>query len=179
MSLSYHMEITIRPARPADLSRILEVLAAFNMHIYGHEERPEMPPLEHFIVAEDGDRIVGCASYVLDHQTEVTSHPDEAETASLAVLPEYQKKGLGSLLHSYRMKVLYERGIKVVCTETDAEWLIDWYVRCFGYKVISSRPKKFLHASNPNYPNFTLLKCDLKSWYEENHAKDFSRLCVS
>lgn len=156
--------VEIRPARVADLARIIEILEGYNMGHFGHAERPAMPKIEHFMVAEEQGVVVGCCAYLLYDESEIAVRADEAETGSLAVSAEYRGKGVGEALQAARMHQLLDLGIETLFTETDRPQTIAWYIRKFGYRRLSSRPKKFRDFGDPDVDTFTLLAVDLRKW---------------
>jgi N-acetylglutamate synthase-like GNAT family acetyltransferase len=161
------VEIRIETAVAADLPGILAVLNQYHMGHFGHEEREAMPPLENFVVARDGDAIVGCAAFLLHGQGGLARHAAEAETGSLAVLPAYRGRGLGALLQRVRLRRLAGMGIQTLYTEADAPATVEWYVRKFGYRILSTRKKRFPFGA-PGMDTFTLLRLDLAAWARRN-----------
>jgi len=78
------MPLTLRPATPADEKKIKDLI---------HQARlnPMSLDWERFIVAEEEGQFVGCA--------QLKPHQDGArELASLAVIPEKKRAGIGSML---------------------------------------------------------------------------------
>lgn len=140
---------TLRKMRPADTEPVLALLGRWNMapiQASSAIPSPERDRLEteNTLVAELDGRLVGVASYLLrgDHV---------AETASLAVDPEYLGCGIGFQLQTARLEALRAKGIKRIHTESDRPEVIHWYVSKFGYRVVGRNPKK--HA-------FGRLDCD-------------------
>lgn len=85
--------MTVESARPSDAKGIVSVLAA-NRDDPGLFQKPEAlvrATITEWLVAREGDRVVGCASM----------HPESrqlAEVHGVAVLPEFQGKGTGDAL---------------------------------------------------------------------------------
>ncbi len=112
--------------------------------------------IEHTFVAKDNGKIIGVGSYlVLDNQT--------AETASLAVDPDYKGKGIGYALQIARLREIKKRGFRWVHSETDRPETINWYIKKFGYKKTGTNPKKHVF-SLPNVDFWTVLKLDLEEF---------------
>jgi N-acetylglutamate synthase-like GNAT family acetyltransferase len=155
------LELTIRKMRLEDMAGVSELLSKWNMAPV--DPTPDNPDperssinIEHSFVALDGNKIVGVGSYII-------LSPVTAETASLAVDPDYQSKGIGYKLQKLRLREMKQRGIMKVRTETDRPETIDWYVRKFGYKVVGINPKK--HAfSLPGVDSWTVLELDLDKY---------------
>lgn len=151
-------QFEIRPMRLHELSRVIEILACWNMAPVApsaaHPET-ETTGLEEgstFVAVADG-MIVGVASYVL-------CGADRAETASLAVDPAWRGKGIGERLQQERLAALKALGVRHVRTETDRPETIAWYLRKFGYRAAGTAPKK--HAfSLAHVAHWTVLELDL------------------
>ncbi len=154
------MDITLRKMRPADRDAVMRLLAHWGMAPQAPSatvpdpERSDID-LANAFVAEDGVRIVGVASYfILDAES--------AETASLAVDPDYRGARVGYALQQARLQEMRRRGIKRVRTETDRPDTIRWYIEKFGYRIIGHNPKK--HAfSLPDVDHWTVLELDLET----------------
>jgi N-acetylglutamate synthase-like GNAT family acetyltransferase len=168
--LFYEIEkenMIIRAAEEHDIPKILEILKGYNMGHFGHAERGAMPKTEHFLVAEEGDRLVGCCAYLLSGESDIAKALNEAETGSLAVITEFRGKGVGEKLQRARMERLYHLGITTLFTETDRVDTINWYMRKFGYKKLSTRKKKVLDFGDPGVDTFTLLEVNLAEWFSK------------
>jgi ribosomal protein S18 acetylase RimI-like enzyme len=144
-----------------DRPRTLEILAAWNMAPQppsGAIPEPERKTLNiaTTYVAELGGRIVGVASYILHNDR-------EAETASLAIDPALRGSGVGEKLQHARLAEMKRRGVRLVRTEADRPWVIEWYRRKFGYTVRGTKRK--LHAfSERHIDSWTVLELDLRSY---------------
>ncbi len=156
--------ISLRKMRSDDRDAVMNLLARWDMApqaASAAQPDPERSDIDiaNAFVAEDGARIVGVASYfILD--------ADHAETASLAVDPDYRGAGVGSLLQMARLREMRARGIRHVRTEADRPETIRWYIRKFGYRETGTNPKK--HAfSLPNVDHWTVLELELDSRYDE------------
>ncbi|MBW2420704.1 MAG: GNAT family N-acetyltransferase [Deltaproteobacteria bacterium] len=158
------MEIAIRKMKPSDLEQAIAVLENWNM-----APRPEEPDAErsgievdHAFVALDGNRVIGMASYLLLSEK-------EAETASLAVDPDYKGQGIGYRLQVARLSEMRARGIERVHTETDRPETIRWYIEKFGYRKVGANLKKH-DFSLSDVDHWTVLELDLSkvAWREEN-----------
>jgi N-acetylglutamate synthase-like GNAT family acetyltransferase len=105
-----------------------------------------------FTATLDGE-LVGVASYILLDDT-------HAETASLAVDPEYLGCGIGYQLHMARLDEIQAKGIKHIRTETDRPEVIHWYINKFGYRITGKNPKKHVFG-HPDFDHWTILEIDL------------------
>lgn len=109
--------------------------------------------IEHTFIALLDSQLVGVASYIL-------LGDKRAETASLAVDPEYLGCGIGYELHLARLAEMRSKGITHLRTETDRPEVIHWYINKFGYRITGKNPKK--HAfGHPGYDYWTILELDL------------------
>jgi N-acetylglutamate synthase-like GNAT family acetyltransferase len=121
-------------------------------------ERSELR-VDNSFVAEDGDTVVGTASYIVHSET-------LGETASMAVDPDYRGEGVGYRLQVARLEEMRSRGIETVRTETDRPRTIEWYVGKFGYERVGTNPKKH-DFSLPDVDEWTVLELDLVAWADE------------
>jgi predicted N-acetyltransferase YhbS len=150
--------VEIRPMRQHELSRVIAILAYWNMAPVAPSAdcpEPETTGLQEdsTFVAVAGDTIVGVASYVLRGE-------GWGETASLAVDPAWRGRGVGERLQRERLAAMKARGVRRVRTETDRPETIAWYLRKFGYRLAGTAPKK--HAfSLEHVPHWTVLELDL------------------
>jgi len=151
--------VVIRRMRPEDLPAALAVLDRWNMAPVAPSadipdpERSELDVTRSF-VAEDGGRVVGVCSYIL-HSAEV------AETASLAVHPDYRGQGVGYRLQCARLRALKGLGVREVRTEADRAETIAWYVRKFGYERTGTSRKKHAFGLS-TVSEWTILRLDLE-----------------
>lgn len=149
-------EVDVRPMRPEDVSAALRILEAWNMAPDPDRDDAERSEIvvENAFVAVSGGRIVGTAGWF-------ARSDDVAETASLAVDPDYRGLGIGYRLQAARLQAMRERGFSRVRTETDRPATIRWYVEKFGYRKVGTNPKK--HAfSLQDVDEWTVLELDLK-----------------
>jgi len=109
--------------------------------------------IDNTFVALLDNQLVGVASYIL-------LGDNRAETASLAVDPEYLGCGIGYQLHMTRIEELKTKGINHIHTETDRPEVIQWYVNKFGYRITGTNPKKHVFG-HPDYDHWTILETDL------------------
>ncbi len=150
--------IEIRTMRPDDLERVVEILGCWGMApVAPGPERPdpERSGLQagRTLVASVQGRIVGVASYVIES-------PRFAVTESLAVDPDWVRRGIGERLHRARLDILRAQGIEKVRTEADRPQTIAWYVKHFGCRVTGTIPKK--HAFGlEGVAEWTVLELDL------------------
>ncbi len=150
--------IGIRKMREEDLPACMAILDRWNMAPRPPSadtpdpERSGIDVANGFVAEADG-RIVGTCSYILHS-------PQLAETASLAVDPDFEGGGVGYLLQQARLDEMRRRGIAKVRTETDRPDTIRWYVERFGYRIVGRNPKK--HAfSLADVDHWTVLELDL------------------
>lgn len=153
--------VTVRNMREDDVPAAMDVLDEWDMA--PETDRPEAERstlrVENSFVAETDAGIVGVASYIVHSDT-------VAETASLAVDPDYRGRGIGYRLQVARLEEMRSRGIETVRTETDRPRTIDWYVEKFGYERIGTNPKKH-DFSLSDVDEWTVLELDLVAWAEE------------
>lgn len=150
--------VEIREMRPGDVDDAMAVLDHWNMAPREGDPDAERSTIrvENSFVAVDDGAVVGVASFIV--------HDDElAETASLAVHPDYRGRGIGYRLQVARLLEMRARGIRRVHTETDRPETVEWYVERFGYERAGTNPKK--HAfSLPDVDEWTVLELDLDVW---------------
>lgn len=151
-------DVEIRKMRPDDVAGARRVLEEWDM-----APRDDLPDAERSeirvdtsFVAESDGRVVGTASYIVHS-------PELAETASLAVDPDYRGRGIGHRLQVARLEEMAERGIRTVRTETDRPRTIRWYREKFGYEKVGTNPKKH-DFSLPDVEVWTVLELDLRAW---------------
>jgi N-acetylglutamate synthase-like GNAT family acetyltransferase len=100
-----HPAWAIRPAAPAEASRIVRLIS---LNVPSGELLPRSEEFvashaSHFLVASEGDRLLGCV-----HLDEYA--PSLAEIRSLAVVPEAQGRGVGVALVSALERLAKARG---------------------------------------------------------------------
>ncbi len=102
-------ETVLRPAAPADLPKILELLRQAGLVVAGVPEH-----LHAFVVAEDGGKIVGSAG--------LEAYGDTALLRSVAVAPEHRGRGVGRRLVESALTEARHRRLRevVLLTETAA-----------------------------------------------------------
>ncbi len=155
------MQVQIRKMLPEDLDAAMELLSIWNMAPVSRSDEIPEPERESIIiensfVAVHNNRIVGVSSYILLSE-------EEAETASLAVHPDYRGKGIGYRLQVARLDEMKRRGIKRVRTETDRPETIKWYIEKFGYRVVGKNKKKHpFSLAEVDY--WTVLELDLQGY---------------
>ncbi len=115
-------------------------------------ERSKLDTENTFVALLD-NQLVGVASYILLGN-------NRAETASLAVDPEYLGCGIGYQLHMTRIEELKSKGIKHIHTETDRPEVIQWYINKFGYRMVGENPKKH-NFGHSDYDHWTILEANL------------------
>lgn len=135
----------IRPMTEADLPTVMALLGKWNMAPVGTTDDRVQPERDHiaignsFIAMLQG-RLVGIASFLQMDDT-------RAETASLAVDPEYLGYGIGYALQARRLEEMKARGFRQVQTEADRPNVIRWYIDKFGYRVIGTARKRHAFGS--------------------------------
>ncbi|WP_276258061.1 GNAT family N-acetyltransferase [Haloglomus litoreum] len=150
--------VRIRKMREEDVPAAMDVLDRYDMAPKTDQEDAERSEIrvENSFVAEDGEDVVGTASYIVHSDT-------LAETASMAVHPDYRGEGLGYRLQAARLEEMRARGIETVRTETDRPGTIDWYIEHFGYERVGTNPKKH-DFSLSDVDEWTVLELDLDAW---------------
>ncbi len=145
--------------RAGDLDAAMQILRQWNMApVPPSKENPEPERssinVQNSFVAVHEARVVGVCSYIM-HSRQL------AETASLAVHPDWRRNGIGYRLQCARLEEMRERGVKKVRTETDRPETIDWYMTRFDYRKVGRSQKK--HAfSLENVHYWTVLELDLR-----------------
>lgn len=150
--------VRIRKMREGDIPAAMDILDGYDMAPTTDQEDAERSEIrvENSFVAEAGDDIVGTASYIVHSDT-------LAETASMAVHPDYRGEGLGYRLQTARLEEMRSRGIESVRTETDRPGTIEWYIEHFGYERVGTNPKKH-DFSLSGVDEWTVLELDLDAW---------------
>ena len=113
-------EIVIAAAKATDVAPIKSVLDANRLPVAGVDDHWRT-----FLVARDGDRVVACGG--------AEAYPAAVLIRSIAVLPEYQRHGLGRRLVRQLIDRLSARGLRefYLLTTTAEE-----YFRKRGFKTI-------------------------------------------
>jgi amino-acid N-acetyltransferase len=115
------MSVTISKASSADLREILELLDAVQLPREGVVEH-----LDSFLVAREGNRLVGCAGLERYHRLGLLR--------SVAVAPDNQHGGLGSKLTAVLLEDAAKSGLdEVVLLTTMAR---DFFARRFGFAEV-------------------------------------------
>jgi len=130
----------IRKMRADDLEAVMDILGKWNMAPIMASASQPTPERDHVetdntFVADLRGRLVGVASYLVRGD-------GRAETASLAVDPEFLGCGIGYRLQEARLEDMRARGIRHLRTESDRPEVIHWYVNKFGYRITGENPKK-------------------------------------
>ena len=92
-------EIVITAAKAADIPLIRTVLEANQLPVAGVDDHWRT-----FLVARDGERVVACGG--------AEAYPSAALIRSIAVLPDYQRQGLGRRLVRQLLDRLSARGLR-------------------------------------------------------------------
>jgi len=149
-------DVVVRAMRPADVPGAMRVLSIWNMAPDPNRRDAERSEIlvENSFVADCRGAIVGVASFIVLAE-------DAAETASLAVDPDFTGRGIGHKLQRARLDKMRSLGIRKVRTETDREPTKQWYVRNFGYRIVGTNPKKHTF-SRSDVDVWTVLELDLE-----------------
>lgn len=162
------MDYRIEPARPEDLSAILDVMAEWNMH---HVPSPEMEELDlsRFYVARvvGSDRIVGAAGYQL-------LSSGRGKTTLLGVYPECAGAGVGKELQLARLEAMRRAGVRFVTTNADRPETIVWYRKHFGYREVGTLPK-LCPFGLVDVDTWTTLELDLEEFFSGHDAAQAAR----
>jgi N-acetylglutamate synthase-like GNAT family acetyltransferase len=152
----------IRKMREGDVPAAMDILDEYDMAPRTGQDDAERSEIrvENSFVAEDGGAVVGTASYIVHDDT-------LAETASMAVHPDYRGEGLGYRLQAARLEEMRSRGIETVRTETDRPGTIEWYIEHFGYERVGTNPKKH-DFSLSDVDEWTVLELGLEAWAERS-----------
>src|SRR5688572_23992520 len=112
--------IDIVPATAADLAGIKDLLLANDLPLEGVDDHWRT-----FVVARDGEHTVGCGG--------AETYQVAALIRSIAVLPEYRKRGVGRRIVRHLLDRLSSRGLRefYLLTTTAEE-----YFRKRGFKTI-------------------------------------------
>lgn len=105
----------VRPATQADWPAIEALLRGHGLPLQGAREH-----LEGFLVAVDGQRLLGCAG--------VEAHGDVGLLRSVAVAPEHRGRGLGAALVGAALAEAARRGLAgpYLLTTTAEAWFPRW-----------------------------------------------------
>jgi len=146
---------------PQDLHAVLHLLAKWNMEPKSATQTGVRPERDHIetentFVAFLQDRLVGVSSFLMIDAV-------HAETASLAVDPEFLGCGIGHKLQHRRLEEMRNRGVRHVRTEADRPNVIRWYVEKFGYRKTGTIPKRHDFGDHRR-SEWTLLELDLEAW---------------
>jgi GNAT superfamily N-acetyltransferase len=148
----------IRKMIPEDSAAVLALLGKWNMAPFQASAAIPTPERDHLdipnsFVALLHGRVVGVASWL-------DLGDARAETASLAVDPDYLGCGIGYRLQLVRIEEMRQRGIVHVRTECDRPEVIRWYIDKFGYRITGTNPKKHVFGRT-DCANWTILEIDL------------------
>jgi amino-acid N-acetyltransferase len=135
------MSVTISQASRADLPEILDLLVAVELPQEGVAEH-----LDGFLVAREGNRLVGCAG--------LERYPRLGLLRSVAVAPDSQHSGLGSKLTAALLEDAAESGLdEVVLLTTTAR---DFFARQFGFAKV---PRTAYDERLAESPEWKLPRC--------------------
>lgn len=148
----------IRKMEEADLPEVMVLLGRWNMAPIlpsTNQPQPERDRIEisNTFVALLHGKLVGVASWL-------AMDASHAETASLAVDPDFIGCGIGYGLQQARLNEMRSKGIHTVRTEADRPEVIRWYIDKFGYRIVGSNPKKH-DFGLPEYAYWTVLELEL------------------
>ncbi len=150
----------IRKMVATDYDGVMSILSQWNMAPVEASSDIPVPErsrieVDNTFVAEIQGALVGVSSYIMLDGT-------HAETASLAVDPDFLGCGIGFQLHEARIREMRQRGVLHVRTESDRPDVIHWYQARFGYRVTGKNPKKHSFG-DPQRDHWTVLELDLDS----------------
>ncbi len=153
------MSIEIRKMQTEDTEPVLKLLGHWNIAPVAPSAEVPVPErteivIDNTYVATDGDRIVGVCSFY-QHS------PVLGEAGSLAVDPDYHRRGVGDLLGMAMRRAMYARGIRTVRSESDRPETIKWLVGR-GHRIVGTVPKRHSFGS-PEVSEWTVLEFDLGS----------------
>lgn len=149
------MSFVIKKALEGDRPEIFRLLEIANMHYIPSAEMPELTFENYFVACIDG-AIAGFCGYKILSST-------EAKTELMVVDPKFRGEGIGFKLQEFRMRRIYEQGIKTLITNTDIPATIDWYKKYFGYKEVGTL-KKINEFGRKDIDCWTTLQVDLQQW---------------
>ncbi len=154
------MNVVIRRAKITDLDAIYNIeTTSFGYEAFSKNFLLDLlcrfP--EFFIVAEKDSKVVGYLSAVLEGYVNKICH-----ILSLAVLPEYRGKSIGSALLRYLIDLVKIRGISSIILEVkkDNVVAINLYKK-FGFKTIGYRHKYYRDGSDALIMKLNLHNFDL------------------
>ncbi|MEM3833256.1 MAG: ribosomal protein S18-alanine N-acetyltransferase [Thermoprotei archaeon] len=141
------MDLLIRRAKSSDLDSIYKIeVISFGYEAFSKGFLLEMlfrfP--EFFIVAEKDNEIVGYLSASIEGYFNKVCH-----LLSIAVLPEYRNRGIGSLLLKHLIDLIKTKGIRSIILEVkkDNEPAINVYKK-FGFEIIGYRYRYYHDGSD-------------------------------
>ncbi|MGB9728714.1 MAG: ribosomal protein S18-alanine N-acetyltransferase [Thermoprotei archaeon] len=141
------MDLFIRQARLSDLDSIYKIeVISFGYEAFSKEFLLEMlfkfP--EFFIVAEKDNKIIGYLSALIEGYFNKTCH-----LLSIAVLPEYRNRGIGSLLLKHLIDLVKIKGIGSIILEVkkDNRPAISVYEK-FGFKIVGYKHRYYRDGSD-------------------------------
>lgn len=134
------MAIVIRKMVEVDMPKVLALLSIWNIAPIAPTPQNPDPErtkvcIENTFLAFDGERLVGVSSYIIHS-------PVVAEACSVAIHPEYQRRGVATRLAHARFAEMRRQGIKVVRAEADRLGTIRWMTEKLGYKITGTNPKR-------------------------------------
>ena len=113
--------LTIRNATPEDYTPIADLLKKVNLPVQGVEEH-----LDNFVVLVDNKSLIGTGGLEI--------YNDKALLRSLAIHPDYQKKGYGQQLYRYIIENARKQNITELYLLTETA---ERFFTAMGFKKIS------------------------------------------
>jgi len=154
--------VSIERPGAADRAAILAVMRHANMHHVPSREMEELD-LSCFFVARVDGRIVAAAGWKV-------VEPGRGKTTLLAVVPQYERRGIGEALQRARLTAMHKLGVHTV-TNADRPATIAWYKAHFGYREVATLPK--LHEfGDPAVDHWTTLETDLDAYMADRAGDD-------
>lgn len=135
------MTIDIRSFRPTDMQMCLALFASNTPHYFDPSEGADFEHYltgkpDHYFVAEEDDRIVGCGGYYIDQDKKV------AGMTWGMVLNSEQGRGIGKRLLTVRLRQIVHDHPDVAILLDTSQHTYRFYER-FGFVVTSITPDGF------------------------------------
>jgi len=157
------MGYTIEKAKEENKLDIFRLLKQANMHYIPSEEMPSLTYENYFVAKNDDGNVVGFSGYKI-----LSEH--KAKTELMVVDNQSRGLGIGYALQVRRMEEMFNKGIRMLTTNTDLPASINWYIKHFGYKEVG-KLKKIHEFGDPDIDEWTTLQVDLLQWDEERKRR--------
>lgn len=152
-------EIIFREMTPADLAAVVEMDQicfeedGWSKDFFAYELRDNHAD---YIVGEMDGKIIACAGFQI--------YLDEAEGMTLAVLPEFQGRGIGKKLLLETIRRAEKRGAKSMILEVRVSNVPALHIyQKFGFKIVGRMKRYYMSGEDAltMYAKFEDLKCKL------------------